>query len=242
MENSVPAGNTRFGLTGNALKIIAAISMLIDHIGYLLLPQFPILRVIGRLAYTIFAFMIAEGCRYTRNKLRYFLGIFLLAVLCQTVYFVVEHDTDLSILVTFSLSILLIYAWQACRKAFSDSNILNKVIAFTLFVTVIAAVYVLNSLFEIDYGFWGSMVPLFATMFMGTKGRMDTIPVHVTMLCIGLVILSLDLGDIQYFCLLALPLLYLYTGKRGMGNLKYFFYIFYPVHLVVLQGISLLLR
>ena len=61
----------QFGLNGNTLKIIAAITMLIDHTGFLLFPQSVVLRVIGRLAYPIYAFMIAEGCRHTRNKLRY---------------------------------------------------------------------------------------------------------------------------------------------------------------------------
>ena len=63
-------------LTGNALKLIAAFAMVCDHAGLMLFPQVPILRVIGRLAYPIFAFMIAEGCRYTRNKKRY-LGLLL---------------------------------------------------------------------------------------------------------------------------------------------------------------------
>ena len=53
--------------------------------------------------------------------------------------------------------------------------------------------------------------------------------------------LAADLGGTQWYSLLALPLLLLYSGKRGKANLKYFFYIFYPVHLVVLQGIDMLL-
>ena len=60
-------------LTGNHLKLIAAFAMLLDHVGILLFPQIRLLRILGRLAYPIFAFMIAEGCRYTKNKLRYFL-------------------------------------------------------------------------------------------------------------------------------------------------------------------------
>ena len=59
-------------LNGNHLKLIAAFTMLLDHVGILLFPQIRLLRILGRLAYPIFAFMIAEGCRYTKNKLRYF--------------------------------------------------------------------------------------------------------------------------------------------------------------------------
>ena len=62
----------KFGLTNNQLKIIAMISMLIDHIGVAMFPNVMILRIIGRLAFPIFAYMIAEGCFYTKNKARYF--------------------------------------------------------------------------------------------------------------------------------------------------------------------------
>ena len=65
-------------LSGNGLKLVAALTMLIDHVGMLLFPQVLLLRIIGRLAFPIYAFMIAEGCRYTKNKLRYFLMVFLL--------------------------------------------------------------------------------------------------------------------------------------------------------------------
>ena len=61
--------SSRFpGLTGNQLKLIALITMTIDHIGFMLLPQVKILRAIGRIAFPIFAYMIAEGCQYTRNR------------------------------------------------------------------------------------------------------------------------------------------------------------------------------
>ena len=69
-------------LNGNALKYIAALTMLIDHAGLLLFPRNILFRIIGRLAFPIFAFMIAEGCRYTRNKLKYFLSVFILGFAC----------------------------------------------------------------------------------------------------------------------------------------------------------------
>ena len=74
MTNQKPDQYDRFPkfLTGNALKILAAIFMTIDHIGVMLFPRMLILRIIGRLALPVFAFMIAEGCKYTRNKKKYF--------------------------------------------------------------------------------------------------------------------------------------------------------------------------
>ena len=58
---------------------------------------------------------------------------------------------------------------------------------------------------------------------------------------VGLILLSWDLKGIQIWSLLALPLLMLYSGRRGKWNMKYFFYIFYPAHLASLQGIAWLL-
>jgi hypothetical protein len=62
------------------------------------------------------------------------------------------------------------------------------------------------------------------------------------MLGLGLVLLGADMGGYQHYALLSLPFLLCYSGKRGKGNLKYFFYIFYPVHLAVLQGIAMVLN
>ena len=76
------ANKKRFGLTGNQLKIFALIVMTIDHIGHFLLPEFIILRIIGRLAMPVFAWMIAEGCTYTKNPSRYFLTVFGFGLVC----------------------------------------------------------------------------------------------------------------------------------------------------------------
>ena len=74
-------------LNGNHLKLIAAFTMLLDHAGILLFPRVQLFRILGRLAYPIYAYMIAEGCRYTKNKLRYFLMVFGLGAACQIVYY-----------------------------------------------------------------------------------------------------------------------------------------------------------
>lgn len=58
---------TALGLTGNQLKIIALILMTIDHVGAYLLPQYTVLRLVGRLSMPIFAWAIAEGCYYTKT-------------------------------------------------------------------------------------------------------------------------------------------------------------------------------
>ena len=99
---------TRFGLTGNQLKLLAMITMTIDHIGVILLPQYRLLRIIGRLAMPIYAYMIAEGCHHTHDRKAYFLRLAGLALVCQLVYGMVDHSLYQCILVTFSLSVALI--------------------------------------------------------------------------------------------------------------------------------------
>lgn len=97
-------------LSGNQLKIIAMITMLIDHIGVNLFPSVTILRVIGRLSFPIFAYMIAEGCRYTRDRKNYLFTIAALGILCQLVFYVFTQSLYQGILITFTISIVTIYA------------------------------------------------------------------------------------------------------------------------------------
>ena len=220
-------------LSGNSLKIIAAVSMTLDHMGLLLFPQIPLFRILGRLALPIFAYMIAEGCKYTRNKKKYFGMVFGLGAVCQTVYWFVDHSLYFSILITFSLSILMIYALQRWNETRAASSGLT-------FVTLVAAVWWLNQIFTIDYGFFGCMLPVFAALPHRT--RHDRYPVSILTLGLGLLFLAVDIGDIQFFSLLALPLLLAYSGRRGKWKMKYFFYIFYPAHLVILEGIAMLIR
>lgn len=235
------------GLSGNTLKIIAALSMVIDHIGVMLLPQVILLRIIGRISFPVFAFMIAEGCEKTGNRRRYFLCIFLLGVACQLVYFLYDGVAYLGILITFSLSILLVYALQAMKTAIFDGTMRRsrRCIAVLGFLFLLAAVYALNKLIPIDYGFWGCMLPLFASIFRTPSPataprfqRLDRLGVHVTMLGIGLLILSCVQGGVQIYSLCAIPLLLLYSGTRGTWKMKSFFYIFYPTHLATIALIA----
>jgi len=233
-------------LSGNALKFIAAFAMVCDHTGLLFFPGERIFRIIGRLALPIFAYMIAEGCRYTKNKVRYFFTIFGLAAVCQAVYYIAARDTYMCILVTFSLAILVIYAMQKFKAALlSGEPLFHKLISGSVFVLSVISVYVLNELLTIDYGFFGCMLPVFCSLLHPVRNvnsdvleRLDSIPVHTLMLTVGLVMLALDIGGTQWYSLLVLPLMLMYSGKRGQLNTKYFFYVFYPLHLALLQGLD----
>lgn len=239
-----------FALSSNAIKIIAALSMLIDHIGIILFPNVAILRIIGRIAFPLYAFMIAEGCAHTKNKLRYFLNVFVLGASCQVVYYLYDSSMYMGILITFSLSILVIYAMQYLKEVlFAPENSHGRhCTAVLLFLAVIGGVYFLNKHFYIDYGFWGCMTPVFASVFRKPSlnpspqlDRLDCSLVHVFMLGIGLIMVARMSGGIQFYSLLGLPLLMFYSGKRGRWKMKSFFYIFYPAHLAVLEYVSIVL-
>lgn len=214
--------------SGNALKIIAAVSMLIDHAGVILFPQIKLLRIIGRIAFPIYAFMLAQGCVHTSNKLRYFLRIFLLGVLCQVVYGIYGQDSMMGILISFSMAIPLIYLCRAacCGKRYAP----------VCFFVAVAIVWGICQRIQLDYGFWGCMLPVSTCLFSAEEGKKHLIPFGIC-----LVLLAWSLGGVQWYSLFSLPLLCLYSGERGMLRMKYFFYIFYPVHLLILEGISYIL-
>ena len=147
----------------------------------------------------------------------------------------------MSILVTFYCSILVIFAMQQLNES---SGVWTAVWAL-LFLSAVAAVYLLNRLLEIDYGFWGCMLPAFASLFQDRRSapikrfeKLAGIPLPIIMLTVGLLFLWLDLGGNQLWSLAAVPVLLLYSGERGKLPMKYFFYIFYPAHLAVLQLID----
>jgi hypothetical protein len=257
---------------GNTLKILAAVFMFVDHLGLLFFPSTMWLRDIGRLSMPLFAFMIAEGCRYTRNKLKHFLLLFGLGTACQIVYIIFDpSNMYLGILLTFSVSTLIIYAMQYAKKCFypmkqedsfgrEDSNahipaspsegLALKAASIMLVFTLIVLAFTLCHFVTVDYGFWGIMMPVFASIFdfhqipaPDKLKKMDCLPIKILCMAIAEIMLIVTHFSprFQVFSLLAFLLLLLYNGEKGKANLKYFFYIFYPVHLGLLTGISMLL-
>lgn len=224
----------KFGLSGNALKLIALVAMTIDHIGVSIFPDIPIFRIIGRLAFPIFAYMIAEGCTYTRSKIRYLASIGTVALLCQTVYFWFCGSLYQCIFVTFFLSVVMVYA---------TDNLINKKDGFSAIIAIITLALILivtnvlpnllsNTDFAVDYGIFGVMVPVLVYVAPGKIPKLFA-------LIVGLVFLSYASGYIQWYSLLSVVPLLFYNGQRGMMNTKWLFYVYYPVHLVLIWCISM---
>lgn len=224
---------TTFGLTGNQLKLLAVITMTIDHIGSHLLPQFSILRIIGRLAFPIFAYMIAEGCRYTKNRKKYLLTIAILALIFQLVYYFALHSLYQCIFVTFTLSIANIFAIDKAKSQPKHIPIAAGVFAFTVFLTVFMPKILPG--FKVDYRIFGTFLPVL--IYFG-RNKWE----KLLLLTIGLIMLSGTGATVQWYSLLTVPILALYNGKRGKINMKNFFYIYYPAHLVAIYFIKFIIE
>lgn len=225
-----------FGLlSGNQLKILAVISMTIDHIGAYLFPQFGILRIIGRLAFPIFAFMIAEGAKYTKSRTRYLFTIALAALLFQVVYFIALGSLHQCIFVTFALSILLICALDKAKDGPFGSIIAFAALLGVFFITNLLPRLLSGTDFRVDYGFIGVLLPVL--IYLGANKTQK-----LFLLTMGLILLSASSSSVQWYSLAAVPFLSLYNGKRGRKGMKYFFYIYYPAHLVVIYLLAFLIK
>ena len=222
-------------LTKNQLKILAMVCMTIDHIGAAFFPQAVWLRVIGRLAFPLFSYCIAEGCRYTRNKACYFGSVFACGAVC-VIAFLPFGGFYGNALITLSLSILLLYgveAWKSSGKL--------------RFLALTAAVfYLLCRTVPIDYGFAGVLLPLYAEIgrLFWERVFAGIPPVIGERLgfAVGLLVLAGVMGGVQRFCVLAIFPLLLLGNERGKWKMKHFFYIYYPAHLAVIGAVRMVLR
>lgn len=223
--------------------------MLIDHIGYILLPEAAFLRYIGRLAMPIFAFFIGEGCLYTRNRKKYFTRIFGMGVVCQLFYIGEYLFTKsgnpfyLNILFTFSASVVLCSLFidaageNAKGKAGKASLLLGGLLLGLWVLCCLGEKGIIP--IEFDYGFGGIILPVFAAVSKQRKKKLFSFACGL-----GLVILLKNYSDPMWTvcALLSIVPLCFYNGRAGEKNLQKAFYLFYPFHLGVLYLISIFLK
>ena len=222
-------------LSGSALKMIAVITMLIDHIGYALLyrnpiPLFTVLgrtvtlyavcRGIGRIAFPIFAFLLVEGFLHTRDRKRYAIGLGVFALLSEIPHDLMTHRVLLEISeqnIFFSLLLGLLGIWTIER--FSDRPLRMT----ALLLALLAGSFV----FRVDYKISGFC---FILLLYVLRDR----PILRAVIGTGVLSSTWKAG-------LAFVPIALYNGKRGFIKgriLKYAFYLFYPVHLLILYWIG----
>lgn len=233
-----------FGLSSNLLKIIGALTMLVDHIGVIMFPQVKILRIIGRIAFPIFAFLISEGCRYTKNKKVYFLRMLILGLATSAIYCIVQKEIYLDTLMTFSFSIIIIFFIQEVQK--KNSTSLKKICCLFAVSVLIFSLYILTQYVTVDYGFWGIMLPVFPVFFVNeNNNRLLICNLRFCFFAFGLILMSLiyfKIDRLQIYSLFSLALLAMYNGEKGFKLPKYFFYIFYPAHIAVIWLVDFILK
>lgn len=220
-------------LSGSALKLIACISMLADHLSRLYLIRFPwvnavwftvagrsislmqLLMMFGRFAFPIFVFLLVEGFEKTRNRNRYGISLLVLALLSEIPFNLMLGKTLLfpkqNVMFTLLLGYLAMYGLEYFKK---------KPIIGLLSVVVL---YLISRYLRADYSTTGF---IFILLMYGLRKERIIQSVACSVLL-----------PMKLMVFLSLLLTNLYNGKRGFIKtpfLKYCFYAFYPVHMLLI--------
>lgn len=233
------AAKNKFGfLSSNALKLIAMTAMVIDHGSVIFMgPESNIWRHIGRIAFPIFAFMIAEGAVHTKNKFLYASRLLAFAVISEVPFDMAFSGTYLefknqNVYFTLFLGLISVYCLDFLRK---------KNVGILGIVTTLACSF--GALFlSSDYGFTGVVVITLMYMFSTVKTSVRYLGFAMAGLMTSIVyVFPLSFGFIssQVYAALCVVPLSLYNGKRGRKMNKYFFYAFYPVHIIILYFVKM---
>ena len=199
-------------MTGFQLKLLAMLAMTADHIGAVFFPEIPLLRWIGRLAMPVLCFFIGEGLRHTRSPRRYLLRLTGFALLSElpfdlAFYGGIEWGHQ-NVYFTLALGLLALWAIQS-----------RGMEGWLLALTAALAAELLGC----DYGMYGVLLILLLDRFH--RARSEQLAAAA--------LLNLAFFGLQTLSLIALPLLWLYNGKRGRDDRR-LFYLYYPAHLCVL--------
>ena len=210
------------------LKIIALITMLIDHIGVAFFPHIMLFRIIGRLSFPIYAFLMVEGFKHTKNLKKYIVRLLIIAIVSEAffdllffnaIYFPNAQNS----IFAFALGLTMLYMIK-----YRGSEVLNYVI--------LALYIILAIVLNIDYKIYGIALVYIYYMYRDKK---------LIMVCAS-GFLSLLYGGIQSYAIFSSIFLLFYDENSksiSVSNkyIKYLFYIFYPLHLIILLGIKTLL-
>lgn len=202
------------------LKMIAIIAMLIDHVGAVLFPQYIELRIIGRLAFPIFAYTLVEGFIYTHDVYKYMKRLGLLALISEVPFDLAFFGTWLefshqNVFFTLFFGIFMLYLIVKAPTKF------RKIIYVVILLLI-------SDYLCMDYGSWGLFMILIYYLYREKK---------VTKL-LGIGIINIFcMGYIQKYAALAAIPIWFHNGKQG-PKCKMFFYGFYPIHLILLYLIQ----
>ncbi|MCR4782320.1 MAG: conjugal transfer protein TraX [Lachnospiraceae bacterium] len=245
--------------SGLTLKIIAIVSMLIDHIGAAVIEpilsapnnlsnsQFQTLlhidyicRDIGRLAFPLFCFLIVEGFLHTRNWKKYLLRLCIFALISEIPFDLafqrklIELNAQ-NVFFTLAIGLLTIAITKMIREKFwyynsnFTINITNLILYFTSVMSVLVVAMATSILLHTDYNAPG-VVAIFIIYTFYPRSR------EIALL-IAVLFLTVTIDQSEMFAIFDIIFIYFYNGSKGK-QIKYFFYLFYPIHLTILAGIA----
>lgn len=224
-------------MTSFYLKIFAIMTMVIDHIGYIFMspsdPYYLLFRGIGRLAFPVFIWFVAEGCNKTKNLKGYLLRLMFFALLSEVpfdyafsnTWIEFTHQNIFFTLFLGAFSVYLYIGLEEKLKRFKNIAVLSPI-----------CLALIAEFIHTDYGGIGVLLIYFLYMY-----RNQAFLHKAAILVIGNLMLLISSHPIQSVAAIMLIPLYFYNGQRGKP-LKYFFYIFYPAHLLILGMVFNLMK
>lgn len=237
-------------MNGATIKRIAVITMLIDHIGaaffYVFTSRYDgmqafagadviynVLRIIGRTAFPLFCFLLAEGFLHTRSVRKYIARLFFFAIVSEVPFDLAFYDSVWStgmqnVFFTLLLGVLAMSALRQSEKVQEQKNPSGQwYMALGWFFALLCCLAA--QLLRTDYAAVG--VVLILIFYAFREQRVLSCLAGYVAMCFG---------ALESWCFPAFLLIPKYNGERGKGS-KYFFYVFYPAHLLVLAGIRIIL-
>ena len=222
-------------ISRNVLKYIAVMAMLIDHIGAIFVPQntaiYIIMRIIGRLTCPIMCYFLVQGYMHTKNRKKYFLRLLIFAIIAQVPYALALKGTllvlELNFLFTLVLSFGVIWVYD------KTDNLIVRWLAIILLISLA---------FFCD---WGVFAPVLVLLFYIFRNNNSSAIISFAIFVVMYTFLNFNPHDLTCLLslatLLAIPLILLYNGEAGRKCAfnKWFFYIFYPLHLGLLWVVRL---
>lgn len=210
------------------LKIIAVITMTIDHVGAVLLPQYPILRVIGRIAFPIYCFLLVNGLIYTRNLKKYMGRLALFALISEvffdkTLFGKFIYLQAQNVFFTLLIGIIMLACIDRVRRnkyAKYRFIVLSGFLEGIILVIACMAAYFLYT----DYSLFGILIIYGFYALRNHKVRLVFFQTFINFL----------LSPVEIFASIALIPIFLYNGEKGNTAFKWWFYIYYPLHLLVI--------
>ena len=214
-------------LDGTVLKLIACLSMFIDHLGAVCFSGMMGFRIIGRLAFPIYCFLLVEGAVHTRNMKKYILRMGIFALISEVpfdlaFYHRLVYTGHQNVFFTLGLGLLAIWFLEHPIEQLDIPDVLYKLL-------VIIAAGLIAEFFNTDYGFTGIAV---ICVFYYLRGQPQLkYPIAAILLA--------AMGGVEVYAVLALIPIPLHNGQRGRQTkvMQYGFYIFYPAHLLLIAAL-----